>query len=252
MTSILPTRAYLQSHHRGYFHFGTIPALAWNQCTPGRNHPISSSIQPPPKITIAKQARQKGWSFLRLRIRVLSTSILPHGPDLCAHTSSMSLGSIDKALMRIIIHDNTGHIIKTHDCASVPPETKTWRETYFPLGETVPKTLLAPSRRARGYHQWLLNALTLLLLLQTPDFSMATTYQIPVPKQKHPELTRDQRLRVQTLFFDANYTRDQICLQTGYTYDQVCYAISHRLTPQKHKTGRRVILNTPQRKKLIQ
>jgi hypothetical protein len=81
---------------------------------------------------------------------------------------------------------------------------------------------------------------------------MATTYQIPVPKQKHPELTRDQRLRVQTLFFDANYTRDQICLQTGYTYDQVCYAISHRLTPQKHKTGRRVILNTPQRKKLIQ
>jgi hypothetical protein len=81
---------------------------------------------------------------------------------------------------------------------------------------------------------------------------MATTYQIPVPKQKHPELTRDQRLRVQTLFFDANYTRDQICLQTGYTYDQVCYAIRHRLTPQKHKTGRRVILNTPQRKRLIQ
>jgi hypothetical protein len=81
---------------------------------------------------------------------------------------------------------------------------------------------------------------------------MATTYPIPVPKQKSPELTRDQRLRIQTLFFDANFTREQIALQTGHTYDQVCYAIRHRLTPQKQKTGRRVLLNTPQRKKLIQ
>ena len=81
---------------------------------------------------------------------------------------------------------------------------------------------------------------------------MATTLPIPVPKQKHPELTRDQRLRVQTLFFDANYTRSQICLQTGYSYDQVRWAIAHRLTPQKQKTGRRVLLNTPQRKRLIQ
>ncbi len=66
------------------------------------------------------------------------------------------------------------------------------------------------------------------------------------------ELSRDEKLRVQTLFFDANFTRSQICLQTGYTYDQVCYAIQHRLTPQKRKhVGRRVLLNTPQRKKLI-
>jgi hypothetical protein len=85
----------------------------------------------------------------------------------------------------------------------------------------------------------------LLLLLQTPDVSMATTYLLLVPKQNHPELTRDQRLRVQTLFFDATYTPDQICLQIGYSYDQICYAIKHRLTPQKHKTGRKVFLNTP-------
>jgi hypothetical protein len=65
----------------------------------------------------------------------------------------------------------------------------------------------------------------LLLLLQTPDVSMATTYLLLVPKQNHPELTRDQRLRVQTLFFDATYTPDQICLQIGYSYDQICYAI---------------------------
>lgn len=84
---------------------------------------------------------------------------------------------------------------------------------------------------------------------------MATTsiFSVPVPKQKkRPDLTRDERLRVQTLFFDAGYTREQICLQTDYTYDQVTYAISHRLTPQKTKSGARVFLNTPQRKRLIQ
>ena len=81
---------------------------------------------------------------------------------------------------------------------------------------------------------------------------MDTTFSVPVPKQKSPELTRDQRLRIQTLFFDANFTREQICLQTGYTYDQIYYAIRHRLTPQKQRTGRRVFLNTPQRKRLIQ
>ncbi|KAH7408833.1 hypothetical protein BKA64DRAFT_560110, partial [Cadophora sp. MPI-SDFR-AT-0126] len=65
-------------------------------------------------------------------------------------------------------------------------------------------------------------------------------------------LTRDQRLRVQTLFFDANFTCEQICLQTGHTYKQVCHALVHRLTPQRRKTGRKVLLNTPQRKRLIQ
>jgi hypothetical protein len=61
---------------------------------------------------------------------------------------------------------------------------------------------------------------------------MDSTFRVSVPKQpKKLELTRDQRLRIQTLFFDANFTRSQICLQTGHTYDQVCYAIQHRLTP---------------------
>lgn len=75
---------------------------------------------------------------------------------------------------------------------------------------------------------------------------------LPTPKQTRPQLSRDERLRVQTLFFDANHTRSQICLETGYTYDQVCYAITHRLTPQKKKCGRKVLLTTPQRKRLIQ
>jgi hypothetical protein len=67
---------------------------------------------------------------------------------------------------------------------------------------------------------------------------MATAQQIyiPTPKQpKQPDLTRDQRLYIQTLFFDANYTRDQICLQTGHTYNQVYYANKAPSYPSKTK-----------------
>ena len=80
---------------------------------------------------------------------------------------------------------------------------------------------------------------------------MELTISIPTPKQLH-NLTRDQRLRIQILFNDANYTVSQIVLQTGYSERQVRYALAHRLTPQKWKTGRKVLLNTPQRKRLIQ
>ncbi|PQE03465.1 Vegetative incompatibility HET-E-1 protein [Rutstroemia sp. NJR-2017a BBW] len=41
-------------------------------------------------------------------------------------------------------------------------------------------------------------------------------------------------------------------LSTNFTYDQINYALTHRLTPQKQKTGRHVVLNTPQRKRLIE
>jgi len=71
-------------------------------------------------------------------------------------------------------------------------------------------------------------------------------------KQGKQELTRDQRLRVQILFNNVHYTVSQIALETGYTLRQIRYALAHRLTPQKQKTGRRVLLNTPQRKRLIQ
>lgn len=80
---------------------------------------------------------------------------------------------------------------------------------------------------------------------------MEPTYHVPTPKQVH-ELTRDERLRVQILYNDANYTVPQIILQTGYTERQIRYALAHRLTPQKHKTGRKVYLNTPERKRLVQ
>lgn len=83
---------------------------------------------------------------------------------------------------------------------------------------------------------------------------MDSTFYVPTPKQasKHDELTRDQRLRVQTLFNDAHFTIPQIALQTGHTERQIRYALAYQLTPQKKRCGRRVMLNTPQRKRLIQ
>lgn len=80
---------------------------------------------------------------------------------------------------------------------------------------------------------------------------MESLYHIPVPKQAY-NLTHDERLRVQVLFNDAHLTISQIVLQTNYSERQVRYALAHRLTPQKQKSGRKVLLNTPQRKRLIQ
>ncbi|RDW71804.1 hypothetical protein BP5796_07838 [Coleophoma crateriformis] len=87
---------------------------------------------------------------------------------------------------------------------------------------------------------------------QTPPPPSSRLPQPQTPTPQRHELTRDQRLRIQTLFFDAHWSRADIVLQTGYSYNQVCYALRNRLTPQKRKTGRKALLNTPQRKRLIE
>ena len=76
---------------------------------------------------------------------------------------------------------------------------------------------------------------------------------IPTPKtlRKHAA-TRDDRLRIETLYFEANWSVDDICLQLNITRNQVYYALSHRLTPQFKRSGRHPLLSTPQRKRLIQ
>jgi hypothetical protein len=85
---------------------------------------------------------------------------------------------------------------------------------------------------------------------------MDTIYHVPTPKtptkDRNFDTTRDDRLQIQTLYFTAGWTIDQIVLSTNWSTDQVRYAINHRLTPQKKKSGCRPYLNTPQRKQLIQ
>ena len=55
------------------------------------------------------------------------------------------------------------------------------------------------------------------LLLDSSTFE----YNIPTPKTKGQNCIRDDRLRIQTLYFEAGYTRAQIVLQLHVTIDQI-------------------------------
>jgi hypothetical protein len=46
--------------------------------------------------------------------------------------------------------------------------------------------------------------------LQEGDNKMESTLSIPTPKTPRKQCSRDDRLRVQTLYFDAGWTQDQI------------------------------------------
>jgi hypothetical protein len=81
---------------------------------------------------------------------------------------------------------------------------------------------------------------------------MEPTLNIPTPKTPTKDCSRDDRIRIQTLYFDANFTQAQIALQLNLTLNQVRYALCHRVTPQKHTTGCKVKLNTPRRKELVE
>jgi len=63
---------------------------------------------------------------------------------------------------------------------------------------------------------------------------MEAVYYIPTPKQPYiprHETSRDDRLRIQTLYYDAKWIINDIILQTNLTRRQVEYALHHRLTP---------------------
>ncbi|PQE05349.1 transposable element tc1 transposase protein [Rutstroemia sp. NJR-2017a BVV2] len=76
-------------------------------------------------------------------------------------------------------------------------------------------------------------------------------YSVPTPKQRY-QCTRDDRLRVQTLFYHAGFTKDEIALQLNLSLRQVKYALMHQLTPQKRRTGRRPFLGPNERRQLVE
>jgi transposase len=90
------------------------------------------------------------------------------------------------------------------------------------------------------------------------DFSTYSTstseYEIPTPKTplRNRNCTRDERLRVQTLYRHAGWSRDDIALQLNLTPRQVDYALTHRVTPQKNRSGRRPLLGPAERKQLVE
>jgi hypothetical protein len=81
------------------------------------------------------------------------------------------------------------------------------------------------------------------------DFSTSEPeYYVPTPKTPQHNTTRDTRLKVQTLYLHAGWTKDDIALQLNLTPSQVQYAIRHRVTPQKNRSGRRPLLGVAERK----
>ena len=55
---------------------------------------------------------------------------------------------------------------------------------------------------------------------------MQTVYYVPTPKTPVHQTTRDDRLRIQTLFYEAGWDIDDIILQLNFTR-QVLYALKH-------------------------
>ena len=80
---------------------------------------------------------------------------------------------------------------------------------------------------------------------------MESIYHVPTPKTPAHQTSRDDRLRIQTLFYTAGWDIDDIVLQLNLTCCQVLYALEHQPTPQKHHCGRHLLLDTPKRKILI-
>ncbi|KAH7379016.1 hypothetical protein BKA64DRAFT_687117 [Cadophora sp. MPI-SDFR-AT-0126] len=81
---------------------------------------------------------------------------------------------------------------------------------------------------------------------------MDSEYFVPTPKTPAKDCSRDDRLRVQTLYNDARWTPSEIALQLNLTLEQVKYALRHRVTPQKTRSGRRPLLGPTERKQLIE
>ncbi|KAL2068086.1 hypothetical protein VTL71DRAFT_16184 [Oculimacula yallundae] len=93
---------------------------------------------------------------------------------------------------------------------------------------------------------------TMSMALNFFTLELDVVYEVPTPKTPYRNCTRDDRLRAQTLYFYAGWSKDDIALQLNLTPGQVQYAISHRLTPQKTKSGRRPLLGPNERKELIE
>ncbi len=120
------------------------------------------------------------------------------------------------------------------------------------FGETATPKALAPSMLAKVLSQSPYINLTLPLPLNSSKNEvMETIYRIPTPKQSRKELSRDDRLRIQTLFCDAGWTCTQISFRAGISYGQIQYTLRHRITPKKQKTGRKVLFVRTHRRRSI-
>lgn len=76
--------------------------------------------------------------------------------------------------------------------------------------------------------------------------------EVPTPKTPTHTTSRDDRLRIQTLYYTAGWTIANLRQQFHHlSARQLDYALDSRPTPQFHRSGRHPLLNTPQRKQLV-
>ena len=69
---------------------------------------------------------------------------------------------------------------------------------------------------------------------------------------RHLELDRDQRIEIYTLSQCAGWTPRRISKHLKVSIPQVYHALHHRFTPQKQRCGRKSIINTPNRRYLLE
>jgi hypothetical protein len=83
--------------------------------------------------------------------------------------------------------------------------------------------------------------------------SSQESLHIPTPSTPTQETSRDDRLKIQTLYFTAGWSKANLILQfPGLTRRQIDYAIKNRPTPQKPgHCGRHILLTPRHRKKLV-
>ena len=83
---------------------------------------------------------------------------------------------------------------------------------------------------------------------------LAALYTPPsTPKrQKNPDLSRDKRLEIYTLSAKAGWTPRRIAKKLNVSINQIYYSLHHQFTPQKGRSGRKSIINTPNRARLIE
>jgi uncharacterized protein (DUF433 family) len=75
---------------------------------------------------------------------------------------------------------------------------------------------------------------------------MESSIFVPTPKTPTKPTSRDDRLKIQTLYYTAGWTVSDILLQNPtLTRQQVDYALRFRPTPQKQRCGHRPSITTP-------
>ena len=87
---------------------------------------------------------------------------------------------------------------------------------------------------------------------QTAPLAALRTPPSTPKRKKHPDVTRDQRIKIYTLSNHAGWTPKRIAKKLNVSLNQVYYSFHHQFTPQKGRSGRKSIINTPHRARLVE